>query len=81
MFSYCKRVCRVIRGLRSKYLYWPSPEERKTIADATQARSGFPKCVGSGDGSQITLEDLPIVEVQVQKEGHLKRKLFYCGIY
>ncbi|EJF59916.1 hypothetical protein DICSQDRAFT_40900, partial [Dichomitus squalens LYAD-421 SS1] len=62
---YCKRVTRAIRELRSQYLQWPTKAQREAIASAIEDKSGFPKCVGSCDGSLIRFCEEPIVDGHV----------------
>lgn len=56
---YCRRVTRAIRQLRAKYIGWPTAERQECIEQRIEARSGFPRCLGSGDGSLLRWEERP----------------------
>ena len=57
--KYCHRVSKALRQLKTQYLSWPSEVQRLAIALAIENQSGFPKCVGSGDGSLIRFTEAP----------------------
>ena len=56
---YCRRVTRAIRQLRAKYIGWPTAEQQECVEQRIEARSGFPRCLGSGDGSLLRWEEHP----------------------
>lgn len=56
---YCRRVTRALRKLRNRYIAWPDDARRRVISDTIHQRSGFPNCLGSGDGSLIRMTDSP----------------------
>ncbi|KAJ3978388.1 hypothetical protein F5890DRAFT_1422647, partial [Lentinula detonsa] len=56
---YCRRVTRALRELHSHYLGWLGDEQKTLVSQRIEARSGFPKCVGSGDGCQIRMTTAP----------------------
>ncbi|KIL57043.1 hypothetical protein M378DRAFT_88415 [Amanita muscaria Koide BX008] len=58
--TYCRRVSRAIRALGSCYLNWGNQERKAVVSHAIKAKSGFPKCLGSGDGSQIRFGEAPL---------------------
>ena len=60
--NYCKRVSRAIRELGHRHLNWGTQERKEVVSDAIQAKSVFPKCLGSGDGSQIRFGELPLLD-------------------
>lgn len=60
--NYCKRVSRAIRELGPRHLNWGNQERKEVVSSAIQAKSGFPKCLGSGDGSQIRFGELPLLD-------------------
>ena len=60
--NYCRRVSRAIHALGPRYLNWGNPERKEVVSRAIEAKSGFPKCLGSGDGSQIRFSELPLVD-------------------
>ena len=62
VYNYCHRVSCAIRSHRSHYLGWMSPERKQIVSDAIQKISGFKKCVGSGDGTQICLDELLLTD-------------------
>ena len=62
VYNYCHRVSRAIRSHRPHYLGWMSPERKQIVSDAIQRISGFQKCIGSGDGTQICLDELPLID-------------------
>ncbi|KAE9411318.1 hypothetical protein BT96DRAFT_803896 [Gymnopus androsaceus JB14] len=57
---YCRRVTRALRELRSHHLGWLGDERKKLVSQRIEARSGFPKCAGSGDGCQIRMSTAPV---------------------
>jgi hypothetical protein len=70
VLNYCRRVCRAIRELRCQYLEWMNHVRKEVVTMAIEAKSGFPKCLGSGDGCQIRIGEEP----QVDGEQFLSRK-------
>ncbi|KAJ7330889.1 hypothetical protein DFH08DRAFT_1084032, partial [Mycena albidolilacea] len=60
VFNYCYRVRRAIRELRPQYLGWPTAERKHIIATSIEDVSGFPKCLGAGDGSLIFFLERPL---------------------
>ena len=60
--NYCKRVSRAIRELGPRYLQWGNQDHKAVVSTAIEAKSGFPKCLGSGDGSQIHVGEEPMVD-------------------
>ena len=56
---YCHRVTRAIQQLQAKYIGWPTAERQECIEQRIEARSGFPRCLGSGDGSLLRWEECP----------------------
>jgi hypothetical protein len=56
---YCKRVVRAICQLRPKHLAWQSEEARQATLARIEMFSGFPKCVGMGDGTQVVMCEKP----------------------
>lgn len=74
VFLYCRRVTRAIRELRSRFVGWMDDARKSVVSDHIENFSGFPNCIGSGDGSLIRFGDAP------EEDGHLymSRKKFYC---
>lgn len=72
VFLYCRRVTRAIRELRPRFLGWPTTEGKAVIRRHIKDLSGFPKCLGAGDGSLIRFCEIP------NEDGHLfqSRKKF-----
>jgi hypothetical protein len=62
VYNYCKRVSRAIRELGPQYLQWGNQDRKAVVSTAIEAQSGFPKCLGSGDGSQIRIGEEPTVD-------------------
>ncbi|KAF7304138.1 DDE Tnp4 domain-containing protein [Mycena indigotica] len=60
VLSYCRRVIRAIRMLKSKYASWLSEEEQQCSIDVIRQRTGFTDCVGSGDGSLVQSSEQPL---------------------
>ncbi|KAF8233233.1 hypothetical protein L208DRAFT_1267524 [Tricholoma matsutake] len=60
--NYCKRVSQAIHAVGPQHLNWGNQEWRAAVSSAIEAKSGFPKCLGSGDGSQICFGELPLVD-------------------
>lgn len=69
---YCRRVTRAIRELQKQYVGWYSEERKVDVIDKIEAKSGFPNCLGSGDGSLIRFEEFP----QEEGEAFMGRKHF-----
>lgn len=70
VIHYCRRVTRAIRELRNQYLGWYSEDRKVEVMDRIEAKSGFPNCLGSGDGSLVRLEERP----EEQGEAFIGRK-------
>ncbi|KAF8229102.1 hypothetical protein L208DRAFT_1187038, partial [Tricholoma matsutake] len=60
--NYCKRVSQAIHAVGPQHLNWGNQEWRAAVSSAIEAKSGFPKCLGSGDGSQICFGELPLLD-------------------
>ncbi|KAF8218451.1 hypothetical protein L208DRAFT_1383284, partial [Tricholoma matsutake] len=60
-------LCTIIAGglvkLGPWYLQWGNQDGKAVVSTAIEAQSGFPKCLGSGDGSQICIGEEPMVDV------------------
>lgn len=57
------RVFEAILSLESKYLRWPSSEERQVLAETTMDE--LPYCVAYTDGSEIELAEAPTLDRDV----------------
>ncbi|KAJ6491204.1 hypothetical protein C8R45DRAFT_1138284, partial [Mycena sanguinolenta] len=57
VFLYCKRVRHAIRKLRDQFLGWPTPQRKLEIKTYIEDHSGFPRCLGAGDGSLINFDE------------------------
>lgn len=56
VLSIRKRMCKMIsRHLKSKYIFWPSGQERQTIIDAFRDKKQFPGILGAIDSSHIQI--------------------------
>ncbi|THV00063.1 hypothetical protein K435DRAFT_818410 [Dendrothele bispora CBS 962.96] len=62
VFLYCRRVTRAIRELRDQYIGFPSEQDQQHTIDTIHNAIGFPRCVGSGDGSLIRFDEKPLVD-------------------
>jgi hypothetical protein len=73
VFLYCHRVTRAIRELRPRFVGWLSPERKVVVQQHIKDFYGFAKCLGSGDGSLVRFNEIPI------EDGHLfqSRKKFF----
>ncbi|KAJ3865693.1 hypothetical protein EV359DRAFT_38253 [Lentinula novae-zelandiae] len=56
---YCRRITRALRELRGQNVGWLGNERKELVSQRIEARSGFPKCIGSGDGCQIRMSTAP----------------------
>jgi hypothetical protein len=56
---YCRQVTQALRRLRNHYIVWPHVQRKTTIKDCIHQRSGFPNCLGAGDGSLFHLTQSP----------------------
>ncbi|KAF8160253.1 hypothetical protein K438DRAFT_1499501, partial [Mycena galopus ATCC 62051] len=56
---YCRRVTRAVHELKKKYAPWFSEEDQRATMEKFEEKTGFPNCVGSGDGSLIQTSDKP----------------------
>jgi hypothetical protein len=54
-----KRVCKAIRSLRSRYIYWPDVNERIQIAKRFYANYDFINCIAVADGTLFPLASEP----------------------
>jgi hypothetical protein len=50
-----RRVTRAFLSLRDQFLHWPNKEERKRLGMESNAKYGFPHCVGIADGTLFPL--------------------------
>ena len=78
VIKYCQRVSRALRELRPRYLKWPDQVRREEIAAEFEDRSGFPKCVGSLDGTLFKFCDEPDVDGEVFLS---RKKTFSVCVY
>lgn len=60
--TYCRRVSRAIREVGPQHLNRGNQERKTIVSSAIEAKSGFPKCLGSGDGSQIRFSEVPLLD-------------------
>jgi hypothetical protein len=72
VLNYCRRVCRAIRELRHQHLKWMDYVRKEVVTMAIEAKSGFPKCLGYGDGCQIRIGEEPQVD---GKQFHSRKKM------
>ena len=56
---YCHQVTCALQQLCAKYVEWPIAEWQEGIEERIEGQSGFPKCLGSGDGSLFHWEEWP----------------------
>jgi hypothetical protein len=76
VFLYCKRVCRALRELRPLYLGWPTEDRKLAIKTHIKDVSGFSRCLGSGDGSLIRFEEIPL-----QQGPHFMTRKKFFGVF
>lgn len=57
---YCRRVTRALRELREQYAGYSNEDDQQASIAAIKQKSGFPRCVGSGDGSLIRHDEKPM---------------------
>ena len=69
--NYCRRVCWALWELWPEYLAWMMDLRKDIMAWVIEAKSGFPKCVGSGDGCQIRIGEAPQID---GKQFHSRKK-------
>ena len=78
---YTSRVISAIIRLKGKFLSWPKARERIAIATRIEGRSGFPACVGFGDGTLVKLEQKPSFngeDYYSQKQNYGSTVLIVC---
>ncbi|KAE9107984.1 hypothetical protein PF010_g12072 [Phytophthora fragariae] len=74
VYNFKDRVTCAILALEKEFVRWPSKVERNRIAQAFEARSAFPVCVGCVDGTAFKLLNAPAVN----PECYFSRKSVYC---
>ncbi|THU98345.1 hypothetical protein K435DRAFT_616691, partial [Dendrothele bispora CBS 962.96] len=62
VINYCRRVTRAIRELRERFVGFTSEAEQQATMEHIQEVSGFPGCIGSGDGSGIRFDERPVCD-------------------
>lgn len=65
---YCRRITRALRELRGHHVGWLGDDRKQLVSQRIEARSGFPKCLGSGDGRQIRMTTAPDEFLSRKKE-------------
>ncbi|KAI5888409.1 uncharacterized protein SCHCODRAFT_02513710 [Schizophyllum commune H4-8] len=70
---YCRRVIRALRELRSNFGGWMTDVEQSVTEERILHRIGFPKCLGSADGSLIQTTNKP----RQDGPAYLTRKGFF----
>lgn len=61
VYGYIKRIVRAFRNIRDNHLAWPGVSRREFLSKEMGA-SGFPGCIGIGDGTYIRLVDKPWID-------------------
>ncbi|THU87950.1 hypothetical protein K435DRAFT_866748 [Dendrothele bispora CBS 962.96] len=59
VINYCRQVTRAIREMKSKFVGFTSETEQQTTMFHIEEATGFPGCIGSGDGSLIRFDEKP----------------------
>ncbi|KAF5332528.1 hypothetical protein D9611_005120 [Ephemerocybe angulata] len=70
VFLYCTRVSKALRRIKSQVIKFPDEARQQEISDYIESVSGFPGCIGIGDGCVIPFSEKP----SVQGETYMTRK-------
>ena len=62
VFLYCKQVSRALQKLGVRYIKFPNEGHQEVISNSIEEKSGFPRCIGSADGSLIQFTEQPLGE-------------------
>ncbi|KAF6741624.1 hypothetical protein DFP72DRAFT_1083387 [Ephemerocybe angulata] len=62
VFLYCTRVSKALRRIKSQVIKFPNEARQQEISDYIESVSGFPGCIGIGDGCVIPFSEKPSVQ-------------------